>query len=335
MRPLRRRLRRGMVEMKVLVTGGAGYIGSVTTEQLLDKGYEVHVFDNLERGHREAIDKRAKFIKGDLRDKDSIFKAMKKVKPAAVMHFAAYALVPESMSNPELYWRNNVIGATNLSEAMLVNGVKRIVFSSTCATYGEPAKIPITEDLPQKPTNPYGESKLMFERILQWYEKLSGMHPIYLRYFNACGATKKFGEDHSPETHIIPNVIKVALGQSRSVKIFGDDYDTPDGTCIRDYIHIVDLAQAHILALKCKQTGPFNLGNGSGYSVKQVISAVQKVTGIKIATEMADRRPGDPPRLIAGAAKARKVLGWKPAYPEIETIVESAWKWHKAHPKGY
>lgn len=321
--------------MKVFVTGGAGYIGSVTTELLLDEGHEVVVFDNLGRGHRKAVDKRAKFINGDLREKDSIFKAMKSVKPGAVLHFAAFALVPESMAEPEIYFRNNVVGGINLVEAMLLSGVGRIVFSSTCATYGQPEKVPITEDLPQKPTNPYGESKLMFERILLWYEKLHGMAPVFLRYFNACGATEKFGEDHDPETHIIPNVLKVALGKQKKVKIFGDDYATPDGTCIRDYIHIVDLAQAHILALKSKHTGAFNLGNGSGYSVKEVVDTARKITGRKIEAEISPRRPGDPPRLIACADKARKILGWKPEYPDLESIIDSAWKWHKAHPRGY
>jgi len=321
--------------MKVLVTGGAGYIGSVTTELLLDAGHKVTVFDNLERGHREAIDKRATFIKGDLRKQESIASAMAKVKPDAIMHFAAYALVPESMEHPEIYFRNNIVGCVNLSEAMVKVGVKRIVFSSTCATYGQPDRVPITEDMPQRPANPYGDSKLAFEKILKWYEELGKMKPIYLRYFNACGATEKFGEDHDPETHIIPIVIQAAMGKRDKVYIFGDDYDTPDGTCLRDYIHIVDLAQAHILALTSEHTGPFNLGTGIGYSVKEVIETTRKVTGRAIPAVVSPRRPGDPARLIAGADKAKQVLGWKPRFTDLETIVESAWKWHQAHPNGY
>ncbi len=228
------------------------------------------------------------------------------------MYLAAYALVPESMEQPETYFRNNLGGGVNLSEAMLKADVGRILFSSTCATYGSPETVPITEDEKQCPENPYGESKLQFEKVLNWYRELHGMKAIFLRYFNACGATEKFGEDHDPETHIIPIVLQVALGQRESVKIFGDDYDTPDGSCVRDYIHIVDLAQAHILALETEHDGPYNLGNGSGYSVKEVIEVAREVTGHPIPAVKADRRPGDPPKLIAAADKAKDVLGWKP-----------------------
>jgi len=321
--------------MKVLVTGGAGYIGSVTTEMLLNDGHEVVVFDNLERGHRRAIDKRAAFRKGDLREKDRIFKVMSDIKPDAVMHFAAYALVPESMKQPEIYFRNNVVGGANLAEAMLRAGVGKIVFSSTCATYGQPEKVPITEAVPQKPTNPYGELKLAFEKILGWYHELHGMTTVFLRYFNACGATEKFGEDHDPETHIIPIIMQVALGQRKKVLIYGDDYKTPDGTCLRDYIHIVDLARAHILALKGNYSGPFNLGTGTGCSVREVIETAREITGHPIPEEVAPRRAGDPARLVAGAEKARKILKWKPKYGDLDVIIESAWNWHRAHPRGY
>lgn len=321
--------------MKVFVTGGAGYIGSVTTERLLDSGHEVTVFDNLERGHREAVDRRAAFVEGDLRDSDAIRSAMLKFKPDAVMHFAAYALVPESMREPERYFANNVLGGFNLAEAMRAAGVGRIVFSSTCATYGDPEKVPITEDVAQRPTNPYGESKLIYERMLNWYAQIHGFKTVFLRYFNASGATKQFGEDHDPETHLIPNVLRVALGKQEKVTIFGDDYETPDGTCIRDYIHIVDLAEAHMLALRAERSGAFNLGTGTGYSVKQVVETARKVTGHAIPAEIKSRRPGDPPRLVAGSAKARNELGWKPRYENVEAIVESAWQWHKAHPDGY
>lgn len=321
--------------MKVFLTGGAGYIGSVTSELLLDQGHDVTVFDNLERGHREAVDPRAKLIVGDLRNKEDVRSAMLATMPDAVMHFAAYALVGESMENPLLYFRNNLDGGINLAEAMASADVKRIIFSSTCATYGYPDRVPMTEDLPQRPVNPYGESKLQFEKVLLWCQDRIGFQPVFLRYFNACGATKKYGEDHEPETHLIPNVLRVALGQTEKVMVFGDDYETPDGTCIRDYIHIVDLAQAHILAITSKVTGPFNLGNGDGYSVKQVIDAAQDITGKPIRADMAPRRPGDPPKLIASAAKAREVLGWKPKYPDLRTILQHAWDWHVAHPRGY
>lgn len=321
--------------MKILVTGGAGYIGSVTSKMLLDEGHEVVVFDNFERGHREAVDPRAALITGDLRRKQDIREAMLKTAPDAVVHFAAFALVGESMEAPELYFTNNVIGGIHLADSMLEAGVKKIIFSSTCATYGQPDIVPMTEDLPQKPANPYGESKLMLEKVLLWYQRLHGFEPVFLRYFNACGAVDKLGEDHDPETHLIPNILLVPLGKKEQVMMFGDDYDTPDGTCVRDYIHIADLAQAHILALKKGVSGAFNLGNGDGYSVKQVIEAAREVTGHRIPAEMAPRRPGDPAKLVAAAGKAKKVLGWTPQYPDLRTIIEHAWQWHQSHPNGY
>ncbi|MBN1673036.1 MAG: UDP-glucose 4-epimerase GalE [Kiritimatiellae bacterium] len=321
--------------MKILVTGGAGYIGSVTAELLLDEGYEVTIFDNLERGHRDALDPRARFLQGDLRDPAPIREAMLDVRPDAVMHFAAYALVGESMDRPEAYFRNNVTGGINLADAMLAAGVKKIIFSSTCATYGQPERVPITEDEPQKPHNPYGESKLMYEKVLNWYRDLHGIDCVFLRYFNACGATAKFGEDHEPETHLIPIVLKTALGQREKLSIFGDDYDTPDGTCIRDYIHIVDLARAHILALQEGRAGAFNLGTGDGFSVKAVLDIAREVTGREIRAELAPRRPGDPPRLVADAGRAKAVLGWTPRHSDLHAIMRSAWEWQQAHPEGY
>lgn len=321
--------------MNIFLTGGAGYIGSVTTEELLNRGHTVTVFDSLERGHRAAIDDRAAFIKGDLRHPSDIGDAMKKVKPDAVMHFAAYALVGESMEDPMMYFRNNVVGGLNLVEAMTNVGVPRIVFSSTCATYGQPEVMPMTEDLPQRPTNPYGESKLQFEKILNWFRDRKNLQSVFLRYFNAAGATEKFGEDHEPETHLIPNVLRVALGQKDNVMVFGDDYDTPDGSCVRDYIHIVDLAQAHMLALEGTMQGPFNLGNGDGYSVLEVIKIAREITGHDIPAVMHPRRPGDPAKLMASADKAHKILGWKPKYPELSTIMRHAWNWHQRHPSGY
>jgi UDP-glucose 4-epimerase len=321
--------------MKVLVTGGAGYIGSVTTERLLEAGHRVTVFDNLSRGHRAAIDPRARFVHGDLRHAGDIRDAVREARPDAVLHFAAYALVGESMERPELYFENNVRGGLHLAEALREAGVPRIVFSSTCATYGVPERVPMTEDLPQRPSNPYGESKLLFEKMLRWYEEIHGLRAVFLRYFNACGATERYGEDHEPETHLIPNILKVALGQRPRVGLFGDDYETPDGTCIRDYIHIVDLAEAHILAIERDVSGPFNLGNGSGSSVKEVLDVCRAVTGHAIPAEVKPRRPGDPPRLVAAAEKARTVLGWTPRHADLRTIVEHAWRWHRAHPHGY
>jgi len=321
--------------MKVLITGGAGYIGSVTVEMLLDAGHEVTVFDNFERGHRAAADARASLIEGDLRNQTAIESAVQAAKPAAVIHFAAYALVGESMAGPENYFDNNVKGGINLAGAMLKAGVKRIVFSSTCATYGQPKEMPIKESAPQQPTNPYGESKLMLEKILAWHERIHGLQGIYLRYFNACGASVKFGEDHMPETHLIPNIMKAALGQEPALQIFGNDYDTPDGTCIRDYIHIEDLAQAHILALTAKQTGAFNLGTGTGYSVQEVLETSRQITGKKIPAKILPRRPGDPARLVADASKAGVILGWRSIRSSLNDIISSAWAWHKSHPSGY
>jgi UDP-glucose 4-epimerase len=321
--------------MKLLVTGGAGYIGSICVEQLLDQGHNVTVFDNLTEGHRRAIDERAPLIEGDLQKRDEIFAAMETVRPEAVMHFAANALVGESMENPSKYFRNNVGGGLNLLDAMIEHGARRFVFSSTCATFGPPERIPLDETLPQRPINPYGESKLMFEKVLRWYDQIHGLKFVALRYFNAAGATAKYGEDHRCETHLIPNVLKVALGQKPHVEMYGTDYETPDGTCIRDYIHIVDLAQAHILALGVKQSAFYNLGTGGGTSVREVIAACEKVTGKKIAVVEKPRRAGDPPRLIAGSDKIKQELGWAPQFESIDKIVESAWAWHVKHPAGY
>ena len=321
--------------MNVLVAGGAGYIGSVTTEMLCDAGHEVAVFDNLERGHIEAVDPRAKFIQGDLRKPNTIDAALKEAKPDAVIHFAAYIEVGESMVDPMPFFENNVSGSLNLMKAMVANDVKKLIFSSTCATYGSPEKMPMDESLPQKPESVYGESKLLCEKIFKWAEEIHGVECVFLRYFNACGATKQYGEDHKPETHLIPLVLQVPMGQREKIFIFGDDYDTHDGTCIRDYIHIRDLAQAHILALKPGIRGAFNLGNGDGYSVKEVIDVSREVTGHPIPAELQPRRAGDCARLISDSTKAKDVLGWKPEYADLHSIIESAWKWHQSHPDGY
>lgn len=321
--------------MKVFVTGGAGYIGSVCVEELLDAGHDVTVYDNLSEGHRSAVDRRACFIQARLSDESNIAEAVRDAKPEAIIHFAASALVGESMTDPGKYFRNNVGNGVKLLDAAVQSGVKKFVFSSTCATYGTPDVIPMTEDLPQRPINPYGESKLMFERILGWYQRIHGIEFVAFRYFNAAGASEQFGEHHRIETHLIPNVLKVALGQAASCEIYGTDYPTPDGTAIRDYIHISDLAQAHILALVPGKQGFYNLGNGDGYSVREVITACEKVSRQKIETVEKPRRAGDPPRLVAAAEKARRELGWKPKFPKLEQIVATAWKWHLAHPNGY
>jgi len=321
--------------MNVLVTGGAGYIGSVCVEQLLNLGHNVVVVDNLSEGHRQAVDQRALFVKADLEDSKAIGKVFKDHHIEAVMHFAALALVGESMEQPGRYFKNNVYGALNLLEAGRQAGIKKFVFSSTCATYGMPDKVPITEEQQQNPLNPYGESKLMFEKILKWYNKLHGLEFVAFRYFNAAGATEKYGEDHKKETHLIPNVLKVVLGKKEFCEIYGTDYPTPDGTCVRDYIHVYDLATAHIAALKGGIVGFYNLGNGEGYSVREVIKMCEKVTGKNIPVVEKPRRPGDAPKLVASAEKARRDLKWTPVYPSLEQIVSSAWNWHRSHPDGY
>ena len=321
--------------MRIFVTGGAGYIGSVTAELLLDEGHEVAILDNLIEGHRRAVDSRAQFIQGDLADRDQIERALSNTRQDAVMHFAAYALVPESMRDPSKYFRNNVSNGLNLLDAMLTTGVQRIIFSSTCALFGPPDRVPIDETAPARPANPYGESKLAFEKILRWYDQVHGLKFVCLRYFNAAGATEDLGEDHRPETHLIPNVLKVALGQRPSLEIYGTDYETPDGTCIRDYIHIVDLAHAHILALGATASGFYNLGTGGGSSVREVIAACRKITGREIDTIEKPRRPGDPPRLIASSEKIKKELGWQPQFQSLDVIIETAWAWHQKFPDGY
>ncbi len=321
--------------MKILVVGGAGYIGSICAELLLDEGHEVVIFDNLTEGHRRAVDARAAFIEGDLANRRKIEAAFSKTRPDAVMHFAASALVGESMRDPSKYFRNNIANGLNLLDALVATGVPRIIFSSTCAIFGPPERLPIDETLPPSPINPYGESKLAFEKILRWYDQIHGLKVVSLRYFNAAGASAKFGEDHRPETHLIPNVLKVALGQKRHVEVFGTDYETPDGTCIRDYIHIVDLARAHILALKSTKSEFYNLGTGGGSSVREVITAGREITGRKIDIVEKPRRPGDPPRLIASSEKIKRELGWRSKFQSLEAIIESAWKWHEKFPDGY
>ena len=321
--------------MKVLVTGGAGYIGSVCTEYLLNKGYEVTVFDGLITGHRSAVDPRAEFIYGNLGDRDFLFRVLCEGRFDAVMHFAAFSLVGESMKNPGKYFQNNLGNAINLADAAVAGGVKRFVVSSTAATVGEPEEIPIRETTAQNPINPYGESKLCFEKALRWYSDVHGLQYAALRYFNAAGASEQFGEDHDPETHLIPILLQVAAGKREKAMLFGDDYDTPDGTCIRDYIHVLDLAQAHEKALFAPRSGHYNLGTGAGMSVKEILTAARKVTGHPIPADVVPRRPGDPPRLIACSDKARQELGWKPEFEDPEKIIRSAWNWRLKHPDGY
>jgi UDP-glucose 4-epimerase len=295
----------------------------------------VTIYDNLSEGHRSAVDARARFVLGQPEAANNLLNAVKEARPDAIMHFAANALVGESMTNPGKYFHNNVANGLKLLDAAVECGVKKFVFSSTCATYGPPDRLPMTEDLPQRPINPYGESKLMFEKMLQWYERIHGLEFIAFRYFNAAGASKRFGEHHKVETHLIPNVLQVALGKKPHCEVYGTDYPTPDGTCIRDYIHILDLAQAHLLGLVPAKRGFYNLGNGDGYSVRQVIRTCETVSGKAIPTVEKPRRPGDPPRLVAAADRAINELGWKPKYPKLEDIVATAWAWHQRHPEGY
>jgi UDP-glucose 4-epimerase len=324
----------------VLVTGGAGYIGSHTVAALLEKGEDVVIADNLEQGHRAAV-LGGKLCVGDLRDADFLAQVFSKHDIEGVIHFAAHSLVGESMSDPGKYYHNNVYGTLCLLEQMKKSGVRHIVFSSTAATYGEPEQIPIRESDRTQPTNVYGETKLAMERMIHWFGNAHGIHSVSLRYFNAAGAHEsgEIGEDHRPETHLIPLVLQVALGQRESIAVFGDDYPTEDGTCIRDYIHVSDLADAHLLALNRLRAGAgsavYNLGNGKGYSVKQVIEKAREITGHAIPARMEARRAGDPAVLVASSERARQELGWTPKYESLEAIIASAWKWHRAHPAGY
>ena len=327
--------------MAILVCGGAGYIGSHTVYRLVAGDEKVIIADNLQTGHRAALNKAAKFYEGDIRNAEFLDKIFTENKIEAVIHFAANSLVGESVQKPLLYFNNNVYGMQILLESMVRNGVDKIVFSSTAATYGEPEKIPIVEDDKTAPTNPYGVSKLIMEEMMKWVSRAHGINFVSLRYFNAAGAIEsgEIGEDHKTETHLIPLILKVPLGKRDHITIFGEDYPTPDGTCIRDYIHVLDLAAAHILALDYLRNGGesniFNLGNGQGFSVKEMIAAAEKVTGQKIKTEIGARRAGDPAQLIASSDKARKILKWTPKFTDIEKIIETAWTWHKKNPDGY
>jgi len=327
-----------MTQPKILVTGGAGYIGSHAVLALQQSGYDVVILDNLVYGHRDFAERvlQAELIVGDTGDRDLLDRVFAQHEISAVMHFAAYAYVGESVTAPAKYYRNNVVGTLTLLEAMLAAGVKQFVFSSTCATYGIPHQIPITEDHPQNPINPYGMTKLIVEKILQDFEVAHGFRSVVFRYFNAAGADPeaRLGEDHNPETHLIPLILLTALGKRESVSIFGLDYDTADGTCLRDYIHVTDLAEAHVLGLKYllqgKPSDVFNLGNGNGFSVKQAIDAAKLVTGRNIKVIESDRRPGDPPVLVGSSAKACQILGWEPKYADIKVIMQHAWAWHQA-----
>jgi UDP-glucose 4-epimerase len=323
--------------VNILVTGGAGYIGSVTTRVLLEAGHTVVVYDNLCHGYRAAVPPGAAFIQGDLHDRAALDAALEEHEPEAVVHFAAFIEAGESMQNPGKFFRNNVAGSLNLLEAMVAHGVNRLVFSSTAAVYAASDTL-LTESSHIEPANCYGETKLMIERMLAWYHLIHGLRYAALRYFNASGGMPDQGEAHRPETHLIPLVLQVALGQREHVSIFGADYPTPDGTCIRDYIHIVDLAQAHVLALDAldnRETMTYNLGNGAGYSVRQVIEVARQVTGHPIPAVKAPRRPGDAPRLVASSEAIRRDLGWSPRFPALRQIVESAWEWAHSHPNGY
>jgi UDP-glucose 4-epimerase len=326
-----------MANPTILVTGGAGYIGSHAVLALREAGYEVVILDNLVYGHRDIVETvlKVELIQGDIADRALLDQIFKTREFAAVMHFAAYAYVGESVGQPAKYYRNNVAGTLTLLEAMCAAGIKNFVFSSTCATYGVPEQIPVSEDQRKQPINPYGMSKLMVEHILDDFDRAYGLRSVRFRYFNAAGADPqgRLGEDHTPETHILPLVLLTAMGKRESISIYGTDYDTPDGTCIRDYIHVTDLAQAHILGLEYLlnggKTDVFNLGNAQGFSIREVIEAARVVTGRPIAVTLADRRPGDPPILVGSGEKAKQVLGWNPQYAELETILKHAWQWHQ------
>jgi UDP-glucose 4-epimerase len=324
--------------MNILVTGAAGYIGSIITEELVKEGNRVIALDNLKQGHREAVDSEAIFVQADLGDSAALDEVFRRYNIEAVMHLAAESIVSYSMTDPKRFFQENVTHGINLLNAMLNHDAGQLIFSSTAAVYGEPKVTPIEENHPLTPLNAYGESKLMFERILYWHGQAYGLKSISLRYFNAAGASERNGEDHDPETHLIPKVLKVALGQEDYVTIFGTDYDTRDGSCIRDYIHLLDIATAHLLALKhldIPGSKAYNLGNGEGYSVIEVIETAKKVTGAEIPSRASPRRPGDPATLVASSSLAKSELGWQPKHPEMKAIIESAWRWQKKHPYGY
>jgi UDP-glucose 4-epimerase len=323
---------------RIVVTGAAGYIGSVVTELLCDAGHEVAAWDNLANGHRGAVDGRARFAPVDLADREAVLGAMRAERPDAVVHLAAEALVDVSMRDPGRFYRANLVGGINLLDAMVEAGTRRLVFSSTAAPYGQPEQTPITEEMAGAPCNSYGESKWAFERALRWYETAHELRHLSFRYFNACGATRAHGEDHRPETHIIPLLLATAQRRRDVFRLFGTDRATPDGTCVRDYVHVVDIAGAHVLALEridAVPSGAFNLGLGHGYSNREVIAAVERVTGRSLPVEPAPRRPGDPDILIADPAKSRRVLGWEPRYPDLDSMVATAWAWRLAHREGY
>ncbi len=327
--------------MAILVLGGAGYIGSHTVKALCDEGVDTVVADNLSTGHRQAVDKRARFYKGDISDRTFLEALFNQEQIDGVIHFAAYSLVGESVSNPLKYYENNLCGTRVLLEAMVAHKIDKIVFSSTAATYGEPERVPIDERDATCPTNPYGETKLAMEKMFYWTAQAHGLRYVSLRYFNACGADQsgEIGEAHSPESHLIPLILQVPNGQRAHISIFGDDYPTKDGTCVRDYIHVTDLAQAHILAMHHLKNGNesaiFNLGNGVGFTVREVIETARRVTGHAIPAVLSPRRAGDPAQLIASSEKAKTVLGWQPQHAALEQIIASAWNWHKQHPHGY
>jgi UDP-glucose 4-epimerase len=325
--------------MRVLVSGGAGYIGSVVAEQLSAAGHEVTVYDNLSHGHRAAVPKNAELAVGELADQEKLSHLFRVRRFEAVLHFAAFIEAGESMKCPEMFFRNNTASTLTLLETMLQAGVNRLVFSSTAALYGNPKRTPIEEDDPLEPTNAYGESKLLVERMLAWFHRIHGLCYASLRYFNAAGAAARDrGEAHRPETHLIPRILRVALGREKQIQIFGTDYETPDGTCVRDYIHVSDLAAAHLLALQALDRPGrliYNLGNGHGFSVREVIEAAQRVTGRAIPVVESPRRPGDPAILIASSEKIRRELNWQPKFPKLDDILKSAWQWHKHFPDGY
>jgi len=324
--------------LKVLVTGGAGYIGSVVTAELLGRGHQVFVYDNLSHGFRAAVPKKIDLIVGDIADKANLTRVITTCGIEAVMHFAALIEAGESMKVPERYFRNNAASTLSLLEVMHEIGVKKFVFSSTAALYGNPENIPIRETDALNPTNAYGESKLLVERMLEWFHKIHGLQYATLRYFNAAGATEQLGEAHIPETHLIPIILQVALGKRDSIAIYGTDYPTADGSCVRDYVHVVDLAKAHLLALEALDEKPqqiYNLGSGRGFSVREVIDVTRRITGKTIPAVESPRRPGDPAVLVASSDKIKQELGWNPQHAELEQIIESAWRWHQAHPIGY